>query len=195
MNKNSIAWPELEKLLIALGDELERPATLVVIGSTVCMSLGQSERMTMDVDVWRKDSSFDLGALKKACAKVGIEFDPKGYDEPESAYLQMVEPGIVQLGVFESTTSIFKAGNLEVCRPPIENIIASKLVRGDARDFDDCAFLFRKCRVPVVKIKAAIESMDDDYSRELALENLDMFQLCFESLKQGSAKAKGPGCC
>jgi len=177
--KNSVAWPEMERLLIKLGEALDRPARLVVIGSAVCMSLGQNQRMTMDVDVWRKDSTYDLGSLRRACDAVGIVFDPKGYDEPEAVYLQMVDPGVVQLGVFDETMSIFKTGNLEIRRPPIENVIASKLVRGEGRDFDDCAFLMKKCQVSMKAIERAVASIEDNYSRENATDNLTMLEICF----------------
>lgn len=178
MHENSVAWNEMEDLLIRLGDALKRPTSLVVIGSSVCMSLGQAERMTMDVDVWRKDSVYDLGDLKNACKAVGIVFNPTGFDEPDAVYLQMVEPGIVQLGVFDETSSLLKAGNLDIRRPPIENVIASKLVRGEARDFDDSVFLLKKCRVSLNEVETAVASIFNKQARENAIENIVMLRAC-----------------
>lgn len=178
--RNSIGWKEMEDLLIKLGDALETPTELVVIGSTVCMSMGQPDRMTMDIDVWRRDSAFDLGMLKKACAAVGISFDPKGYDEPDSVYLQMVEPGIVQLGKFSDTSLLFKTGNLEIRHPPPENVIASKLVRGAAWDFDDCVFLVKKCKVSAAAILQAVKSIEDLMAQEAAIENITMLNTCID---------------
>lgn len=177
---NAMDWPEMENVLIRLGDALEEPTTLVVIGSAVCISMGQADRMTMDIDVWRKDSVFDLGVLKRACESANIIFDPKGYDEPDGVYLQMIDPGIVQLGVFEETALLFRAGNLVVKRPPAENVIASKMVRGEAHDFDDAVFLMKKCRVGLNDISKAIASIDNIVAREIAQENLSLLQACID---------------
>ena len=179
--KKLISWSELENLLIKLGEELKQPVQLVVIGSTVCMSLGQADRMTSDVDVWRNSSVFDLGVLKSACQSSGIDFNPTAYDEPENAYIQLIDPGIVQLGIFKETEVIFKTGNLELRRPPIENIIASKLVRGDAQDFDDCVFLMNKCKISIDKISDAIDSISDLFSKENAKENISLLITCSQS--------------
>jgi hypothetical protein len=181
-----LAWSDLEDLLAQLGDALEKPASLVVIGSAVCMSLGQPERMTMDVDVWKRSSDYDLKDLKQACKKIGLLFNPVDVDDPESAYLQLVEPGIVQLGRFDKTESVFKTGNLRISRPPAENIIASKLVRGEARDYDDCAYLIATTRTPLQKIRQAIDSIEDEFARESAQENLVVLESCYgvEQLKQ-----------
>lgn len=178
--RNSIGWKEMEDLLIRLGAALELPTELVVIGSTVCMSMGQPDRMTMDIDVWRRDSAFDLGVLKRACKAVGISFDPKGYDDPDSVYLQLVEPGIVQLGTFSDTSLLFKTGNLELRRPPPENVIASKLVRGADWDFDDCMFLVKKCKVSPASILQAVKSIEDLMAQETAIENITMLNACID---------------
>jgi len=175
--KNSISWTEMENLLIRLGDELKNPTSLCILGSAVSMSLGQVNRMTMDIDVWREDSSYDLGALKQACALVGIAFDPKGYDDPDTVYIQIIDPGIVQLGVFEKTSLLFKTGNLEICRPPIANVIASKMVRGVALDFEDSSFLAKKCNVSIESIEKSIISMNDKVSSQNAMANLEVLKL------------------
>lgn len=176
-SQNSLDWPALEDVLVRLGEALERPATLTIIGSAVCMNLGLPDRMTMDVDVWKKDSTFDLGDLKRACERIGITFDPKGFDEPESVYIQMVEPGIVQLGTYTETEPVLRTGRLEIRRPPIANVIASKMVRGEARDFDDSAFLVAKCAVDWEQIESAVASIKNVTARECAMENLTLLRL------------------
>ena len=166
-------WAELEKKLTELGETLEKPVTLTVIGSAVCMSAGQAGRMTADIDVMRTGSVFDLNALKKACASIGIAFDPKGYDEPENAYLQLIDEGIVQIGKYKETTTLMTVGNLSVIRPPIENIIASKMVRGDDADFADAMFLIKKYSIAREDVKDVINTFKNKPAKETALENLD----------------------
>lgn len=191
---SSMDWPSLEDALVRLGEALERPASLVAFGATVCMSLGLPERMTMDVDIWKKDSTFDLGDMKRACEKVGICFNPQGVEDPETIYIQMVEPGIVQLGKFKETETILRSGQLEVRRPPIENVIASKMVRGEARDYDDSAFLIRKCQIAWSRIETAIGSICDAQARETATENLTLLRcvLDMHQLEHSNAKSQRP---
>lgn len=187
----SMAWPEMQDALVRLGDALEQPTTLVVIGSAVCISLGQADRMTMDIDIWSPSSSFDLGVLRRACDASDIIFDPKEHDEPTKPYLQLIEPGIVQLGAFDKTLQLFTTGNLVVKRPPAENVIASKMVRGEAHDFDDAVFLMHKCRVDLEAISKAILSIESQGAREMAHENLSLLQVCIASdLHQKSPAAK-----
>lgn len=155
------------------------------------MSMGLANRMTMDVDVWREGSMFDVGALKRACAAVGVAYDPRGFDEPDSVYIQMIDPGIVQVGVFDETVTILKAGNLEIRRPPVENVVASKMTRGDARDYDDCAFLLRKCNIPLSRVEKAIDSIEDDMARETAMENMQVLKLCVDTAALAKKKVMG----
>lgn len=180
MSKYS-SWSQLESLFIHLGEKLDKPASLMIIGSVVGMSLGQDDRMTADFDVWRPDSVFDLNSLKSACEAVGIVFNPQWHDEPDGIYLQMVDPGIVQIGKYSKKEVIFKSGNLEVVRPPLVNIIASKLVRGDERDIEDSVFLMTKFSISIDSVRLAIESIEVTYSKETALENLVLLKACFDS--------------
>lgn len=168
-----IKWPETEAALTKIGEALQKPAKLTVIGSVISMSMGQAARMTMDVDVWRKASKFDNADLRQACEKAGVDFDPQGYVTADKLYVQLVDPGIVQLGVFNKTETICQYGNLTISRPPIENIIASKMVRGEGKDYDDSVFLMRHCRIDDDQVRQAIESIKDSFSRETAMENFE----------------------
>lgn len=182
----------MQELLIRLGEVMDKPAQLCIIGSTVCMSFGQNNRMTMDVDVWRKNSSFDLGSLKKACEKIGIDFDPRGYDEPAGVYIQLIDPGVVQLGTFDESLSIFKTGNLEIKCPPIENLIASKMVRGEDRDYNDCMFLIKKFNVSFDALEKVARTIPDIEQCKSSLENIGLLRcyVQFESSKEDKKKVK-----
>ena len=177
---DTFGWSVIEDALIRLGDALQRPTFLTVIGSSVSMSLGQPGRMTLDVDVWKKTSRFDLGDLKCACEKAGIEFNPTA-DHPSRVYLQLVDPGVVQLGEFEALADVSRMGQLTIQRPPLENIIASKLVRGDARDYDDIVFLIARCGVTRTPIDQAVATIRDPISRETAQENLVMLEVALNT--------------
>lgn len=185
-----IGWRELEDKLDDLGACLEKPVSLVVIGSAVCMSLGQPSRMTMDVDVWKRSSKYDQGVLKRACEKAGILFNPIEEDlDPDQVYLQLIEPGIVFLGQFDTTEPMFQSGNLSLSRPPLENIIASKMVRCDQRDLDDIVFLMAKCGVTTEQVRSAAETISDPMARDNALENMTYLE-CIQIAKMQNVESK-----
>ncbi len=159
----------LEEIAIALGKEGD-PVEICLIGSAACLFGGMDGRTSIDLDVWMPNSRFDELELKQAVISVGLLYDPKTDEEPDKTYLQIVEPGIVQLGVFESVF-VKKMGRLLVTRPPYENIIASKLTRANFKDIQDIHFLmqtYRPSRESIEKIIASLPNSD----REVASENL-----------------------
>jgi len=134
---------EWETFLGGLAANLRNPARLCVIGSFPCIMAGQSGRGSIDLDTLRKASSFSVADMKQACEKSGIEFDPSGFLESGRPYIQLIDEGIVQTGDFHTTSIVFKDGNLQIERPPIENLIASKLIRSSEKDLEDIAFLIK----------------------------------------------------
>jgi hypothetical protein len=62
-------------------------------------------------------------------------------------------------------------GRLEIYRPPIEHLSASKLARGDARDVEDVLFLTGKHRPDPAAVRAVVETFANPGKRQ-ALENL-----------------------
>ena len=98
---------------------------------------------TRDLDVWKPASDYDLIELKRAVEAAGLTFDPQSSLDPDTPYVRMVEAGTTQVGQFEPVF-MERLGRLYLYRPPIEHLIASKLVRGDDRDVDDVVFLMAK---------------------------------------------------
>jgi hypothetical protein len=158
---------EWETILSKIGETVE--GELCIIGSGACMFSGMS-RTSMDLDVWNPSSNFDQTKLRKAVEAQGLMFNPteEVVDRP---YIQIVEPGIAQTGKFKTTHKMARYGTLKVTRPPIENIIASKLVRGDKKDIEDIGHLSNKFLVDNDKVKAAIQSMPNPQKGK-AKENL-----------------------
>jgi hypothetical protein len=76
----------------------------------------------------------------------------------------------VQTGKFEPV-QMFRIGRLTVSRPPIENIIASKLTRADAKDIEDIQFLHKHFQSDIPAVKKIISSFPNP-KRETARENL-----------------------
>ncbi len=159
----------LENIAAALGQE-GPPVQLCLIGSAACLFAGMELRTTEDLDIWQPKSDFDFSELKAASEKAGLSFNPTGMLEPDQPYLQLVEAGIVQVGNFEPVR-MFRIGRLIISRPPIENIIASKLTRADIKDIEDIQFLYQHFQPDLELIKTVITTFPNT-KRELAGENL-----------------------
>ncbi|MCX7413573.1 MAG: hypothetical protein NTW36_09090 [Planctomycetia bacterium] len=159
----------IEKIATALGPT-GRPIRLCLIGSVACVFGGMAARVSRDLDVWKPASDYDLGELKRAVEEAGLLFDPKTTLDPLKPYVQLVEPGPTQVGIFEPLL-VERIGRLELYRPPIEHLIASKLVRGDARDIEDVLFLAGKHHPDPEAVRAVAETFASPAKRQV-LENL-----------------------
>lgn len=159
----------LEAMAMALGKD-GPPVKLCLIGSAVCLLGNMPQRSSRDLDIWKPTSSYDTLELKDAAAKAGLLFNPKEFIEPDEPYLQIVEPGIVQTGTF-TPVLMEKMGRLEIYRPPIENIIASKLTRAAEKDIQDILYLLQAYQPNVEEIKTIIHSFPEP-AKAQGLENL-----------------------
>lgn len=159
----------LEQIASALGKE-GPPLQLCLIGSAACLFAGMELRTTEVLNIWQPSSDFDLIELKHAAETSGLSFNPKGILAPDQPYLQLVDPGIVQVGDF-TPVRIFKIGRLIISRPPIENIIASKLTRANAKDIEDIQFLRHHFQPELTEVKNIILAFPKG-KRDIATENL-----------------------
>lgn len=168
---------KLEQLFQQLGNELLRPATLCLFGSAPSILLGQPERKTQDIDVWQPSSSFDAGDLSRACAKIGVLYDPTGEVDPDVVYVQIVRPGVVALPRDFETEVLARYGKLTVVIPAPTILTAAKLVRGHERDLGDIAWWVLHRRLQMREIAEVINRFPDPRHREAARENLVFVQL------------------
>ena len=159
----------LGELSEALGSE-GPSVKLCLIGSAACLFGGMDGRTSGDLHVWKPASDFDRRELQRAAEKVGLLFDPKQSLEPNRPYLQLVEPGISQLGDFEPVF-VERMGRLQLFRPPIENLIAAKLVRSATKDLGDIRFLIGRHHPSLDKVRSVVSSFPEP-ARGWAMENL-----------------------
>jgi hypothetical protein len=159
----------LERLARALSPD-GPPVKLCLIGSAACLFGGMEGRTSGDLDIWKPASDYDRLELKAAAEKTGLLFDPKTTLEPDTPYLQLVEPGLTQLGQF-APVLIERMGRLHLYRPPVENLVAAKLIRADPKDLGDIAFLISRHRPDLNRIRQIIAAFDPQ-AREKAHENL-----------------------
>ena len=159
----------LADLANALGKE-GSPLRLCLIGSAACLFGGMDGRTSADLDIWKPASDYDRIELKTAAEKIGLLFDPKQTLEPDRPYLQLIEPGLTQLGTFEPVL-IERMGRLHLFRPPVENLIAAKLIRAEPKDLGDIQFLVSRHRPDLRRIRGIIAEFNPQ-ARERAAENL-----------------------
>ncbi len=171
------AWSAvMADLAGALGKE-GSPVRLCLIGSAACLFGGMDGRTSADLDIWKPASDYDRLELKVAVEKIGLLFDPKQTLEPDRPYLQLIEPGLTQIGHFEPVL-IERMGRLQLVRPPVENLIASKLIRADPKDLGDIRFLLSRHRPDLQRVRGIVAEFDT-HARERASENLvylDVFE-------------------
>jgi hypothetical protein len=163
----------LEKLTL-IDQSLRRQgatAQLTLVGSAAGIFAGQPGRTSIDLDVWKPKSRYEFQSLSRAVEDAGLLFDPKSTLEPDTPYIQLVEPGLAQTGKFETAETIEQFGALRLERPPIANLIAAKLLRAEPRDLEDIAFLMSRYRPARQDIEQAVNTMPRQ-AREKATENL-----------------------
>ena len=127
-------------------------------------------RTSADLDIWKPASDYDRQELKTAAEKAGLLFDPKHSLEPDRPYLQLIEPGLTQLGTFESVF-IERIGRLQLCRPPVENLVAAKRIRAEPKDLGDIRFLVSRYRPDLERVRRIAAEFNPPAS-EHATENL-----------------------
>jgi hypothetical protein len=151
------------------------PLRLCLIGSAACLFGGMEGRTSSDLDIWKPASDYDRAELKEAAERSGLLFDPKQTLEPERPYLQLVEPGLTQLGEFEPVF-IERVGRLHLYRPPVENLIAAKLIRAEPKDLADIQFLASRHRPDLNRVREIVGRFNAP-ARERASENLVYLQV------------------
>lgn len=159
----------LTKVAHALGKK-GPPLRLCLIGSAACLFGGMEGRTSADLDIWKPASDYDQLELKAAAEKAGLLFDPKQTLEPDRPYLQLVEPGLTQLGAFRPVL-IERMKRLHLYRPPAENLIAAKLIRAEPKDLTDIRFLLSRHRPDLRRVRKIIADFNVS-ARQRAKENL-----------------------
>ena len=86
------------------------------------------------------------------------------------SYLQLVEPSLTQLGPFEPVL-VDRLGRLYIYRPPVENLIAAKLIRAEPKDLGDIRFLISRHRPDLQQVRQIVTGFEQP-ARRRASENL-----------------------
>ncbi len=109
----------------------------------------------------------------------------RGTDLPEGVYMQLIEPGVVQLPAFqdgvwatgEARVTLWEGDRLTVEAPPPSVVVAAKLVRAEDRDIDDCVYLVRAKGLSEDAVMRAIGKIPHPMARETAAGNFVILQV------------------
>ena len=158
---------ELKALLEKIDAGLDVGQVICLIGSGATILLGQPARGTDDLEIWAEASTITMPLLRAAIQAAGLDFDPK--DEfPSLPYVQIIHPGIVQVPGFDPVRRrwfkrpeqiVWQGLRLRVTCPPGAALIASKLMRGSDRDFEDCLWIIAAQSVSAAAIVKAIKTL------------------------------------
>ena len=172
---------ELKALLSKIDANLSSPGTICLIGSGATILLGQVSRQTDEIDVWTRASRVAMDDLRQVSETAGLGFDPKE-EFPPLPYVQIVHPGIVQVPGWdadkrewmgEPEREVWKGERLTVTVPPPSVLVASKLVRGDDRDFEDCLWLMAAHGLDAPAVLEAVKALPR-HPRRKATDNLEI---------------------
>jgi hypothetical protein len=167
----------LARIFDELGRRLTAPATICIIGSSPGIILGQPDRQSQDIDVWRPNSQYDETQFRRACEELGLLYDPREELDPEAIYIQIVRPGLVRLPQDLKVEVVGQYGALTIAMPEPALLAAAKLVRGDARDISDVAWWMKERALSLDAIRAAISHLPESSQRESAGENILLVEL------------------
>lgn len=173
-NTDGLTAAQWRNKLAVMGEHIEKDgksASLCVIGAVACMLDGMDGRTSLDCDVWMPRSKFHPRVLEDAATAAGIDFNPTTED-PTRPYIQLVTPGIAQIGKFEEVNTLCHTGGLTISAPPTENLVASKLRMARAKDLADIThMLSQHPEVGKAEVKKVIATMPRE-EKERAEENM-----------------------
>lgn len=188
--QNGLKGSQWQDKLSQISKGVKKATRLTLMGSAPNMLRGQPSRMSMDLDVWKTSSCYDRDDLKQAVESAGLLFNPTE-EAPTKPYIQIIEAGICQLGRFKTQDieNLETMGNLSLEAPPIENLIASKLLRAEAKDLEDINWMISKYQPNISKIKEVIKSFPPEH-KEKALENMVYLEVICNSSLPAKPKVK-----
>ena len=183
----SIDRAGLIEILERIDEALEAPQTLCLIGDAAVILLGNPGRQTADIDVWRRASRIAEPLLRRAAIVAGIEYDPRE-DVPDGVYLQIVNPGIVNLPKQiadqwpdgSESVALWRGRNLQICCPPAQILAAAKSIRASEADLADIAYLIASANISPEDIQQALRHFPDPRDRATGAENVGLISVFVE---------------
>lgn len=151
----------LRQVFEQLDESLEHPTELLIRGGAAMLAHGLEQRVTVDIDVLPA-SRFVEADLRRACAAVGIGFNPLDKDFVEQDYLEIVPEETLVLpnpSPDRPYNTVFRGVHLLVQTPPAADLVVGKLKRLEAEDLADVIFLIDRFRLTEGDVREAFERL------------------------------------
>lgn len=155
---------EIQSILQALGERVQRPSRLVLVGGSALALLG-SPRLTIDIDFVGDD--LHPNELHRSIIQIAKELQVHVEPVPLERFIPLPK------GSDKRNIRIGQFGNLEVYVADPYSIALSKLDRGFDTDFDDLVFLVQRNLVTIEELERITKN---------ALPNAKKFDLSSEIL-------------
>lgn len=193
-NDQELNKEKIENIFLSLDHSfleqgLTGPKEFFIIGSSIIITLGMPNRLTMDIDFYG-NAETDKVYLENASRASNILFDPDDYMFLEEPYIQWVRDGFVHMPLTkewkDDASFIWEGSVLRVRSPPVGVILGSKLAAGRAKDLVDAEYLINTFQ----DWKSSLDKYSSSFSpedQEQIKDNLMLVELSISSSAQPSA--------
>lgn len=188
MNKKEISAEKLYELLDSISGFVDEKIRIYALGGTALTILG-IKNSTLDIDINLHSNKeyeyfiklFDDIGFKKAGLIRWISQEGIAFDLFHSSYILGTN---LLSDCLEKSKYIKSFGNIELYTLSLEDIIISKLARGDVRDFDDIKRIFQKEDINVKElVERYRETMKSSIVSQYKQKLLDLIEIKFKEWK------------
>lgn len=180
MNKQEINAERLFELLESISKFIEKKINMYALGGTALTILG-IKNSTLDIDI-NIDSEKEYKYICNIFEKIGFEkkgeirwFTQEGlaFDLFHSSYIIGTD---LLPDCLKNSKYIRSFGNIKLYTLSLEDIIISKLARGDPRDFDDIKSIINKIDIKklIQRYKKTMESSAVSHYKQKLLDLIEI---------------------
>jgi hypothetical protein len=177
---------ELFELLNSISKYLERKIKFYALGGTALTILGlKQSTLDVDIDIYSKK---DYDYLCSIFERIGFKrLGAIRWQTQEGLFFDLFEgPNILGTALLPDCISkskfIRSFGNIELYTLSLEDIIISKLARGDMRDFDDIRRIFENQKIDLQElVKRYKDTMETSIVALYKQKLLDLIEIEFNN--------------
>jgi hypothetical protein len=186
-NEKEINVEELFELIESISKFIEKEIKMYALGGTA-LTILNIKRSTRDVDL-NIESNSEYQYICKIFDDLGFERKGIRWISQEGLAFDMFHGSNI-LGTELLQDCIGKSkfiksfGNIELYTLPLEDIIISKLARGDSRDFDDIKMILRTKKINLKNlVQRYKETMETSIVANYQQKLLDLIEIKFKEWK------------
>lgn len=186
-NPREINAEELFELISSISKYVEREIKMYALGGTALTILGM-KKSTRDIDI-NIESQKEYDYICKIFDELGFDREGIRWFSQEGLAFDIFHGSNI-LGTellpdcIEKSKFIKEFGSIKLYTLPLEDIIISKLARGDQRDFEDIKTIFEKSKVNIKNLAERYkETMESSIVVDYKQKFLDLIEIKFKEWK------------